>query len=94
MDTELTISKAVKEVLNFQENKTRFEQKQDFLKQIEKMFNETDLFDSEKSLKAFYVFLEKLENGSLQIRKTAKPNHAKLYLFYYKDELSQNGEHP
>ena len=32
-------------------------------------------------------FLELLENGRLQIRKTLEPNHAKLYLFQVKEEL-------
>lgn len=32
-------------------------------------------------------FLELLQNGKLEIKKTLEPNHAKLYLFQVKDEL-------
>lgn len=32
-------------------------------------------------------FLELLQGGRLQIKKTLEPNHAKLYLFQVKDEL-------
>jgi len=33
-------------------------------------------------------FLDLLENGRLQIKKTLEPNHAKLYFFKVKDELA------
>jgi len=38
--------------------------------------------------------MQKLENGSLQIQKTFKPNHAKLYLFKNKSEHNQGGLFP
>ena len=56
--------------------------------------------NNEMDTEAFFnqvgFFLEMLENGRLQIRKTEDPNHAKLYLFKYNkifnDVLGKAGE--
>jgi superfamily II DNA/RNA helicase len=45
--------------------------------------------DTEEFYNQVGFFLEMLENGRLQIRKTDEPNHAKLYLFRYKKELGE-----
>jgi superfamily II DNA or RNA helicase len=37
------------------------------------------------------LFFEKIDNGSLQIRKTREPNHAKMYIFEYR-EKKRKGE--
>ncbi len=50
--------------------------------------NATDLFDSPERERAFHFFLEKIRNGSLEVRKTAEPNHAKLYLFGYEPKTA------
>ncbi|KAF0127737.1 MAG: helicase domain protein [Elusimicrobia bacterium] len=59
-----------------------------------KLYNETDFFDSGESQEAFRTFLEKIKTGSLEIRKTLEPNHAKLYIFENKPEFSQKGDFP
>ena len=59
-----------------------------------KLYNETDFFDSEENQEAFRVFLEKIKAGSLEIKKTLEPNHAKLYIFENSPEFSQKGEYP
>ncbi|MBW6533940.1 MAG: hypothetical protein K0B11_02945 [Mariniphaga sp.] len=55
-----------------------------------------DSMDTEEFYNQVGFFLEMLENGRLQIRKTEDPNHAKLYLFKYnttQQEFSdRNGE--
>jgi len=56
--------------------------------------NETDHFDTEAGEAAFKFFLEKIRIGSLEIRKTIEPNHAKLYLFSHLDTHSQGGQFP
>ena len=56
--------------------------------------NGTDHFDTEAGEAAFRFFLEKIRDGSLEIRKTIEPNHAKLYLFAHLDSHSQNGHFP
>lgn len=52
----------------------------DYYKRLVKLFN-TDLMDSEEKVEAFKLFCKKIENGTLEIRKTREPNHSKLYLF-------------
>lgn len=56
--------------------------------------NETDYFDEPAKEKAFAFFLGKIRDGSLEIRKTLEPNHAKLYLFEQAPEHSQGGNYP
>lgn len=95
MDIEKDLSNNIKEFFVLQElNKSRLEIKQDFYKSFVELFNETDFFDSKHKLHAFELFLKKIENGTLMIRKTSKPNHAKMYLFKHKAESSHGGEHP
>ena len=58
------------------------------------IFNETDFFDSPSQQEAFKLFLEKINNGTLEIRKTASSNHAKLYIFENSPQHNQGGEFP
>jgi len=58
------------------------------------LWNDTSYFDSAEKQEAFKLFLEKIKNGTLEIRKTKKPNHSKLYLFENKEEFNQRGEFP
>ena len=52
-----------------------------YYEKLVKLFNNTNFFDSIEQQEAFKIFYEKIKNGSLEIRKTAEPNHAKMYLF-------------
>lgn len=52
---------------------------------------QTDEFDDEKHVHSFKLFLEKLKNGTLEVRKTLKPNHAKVYIFTTRTEDDQAG---
>lgn len=58
------------------------------------LFNDTDFFDSVDKQEAFRLFLNKIQNGTLEIKKTLHPNHAKLYIFENKKGFSQNGVFP
>ena len=75
-------------------NNTRAEIRQNYYDSLVELFNETDYFDSQQQENAFKVFYEKIKNGSLQIRKTKEPNHAKMYLFENREELSECGTYP
>lgn len=75
-------------------NHSRGEVRLRFNKNLVEIFNDTDFFDSEQKQEAFRIFIEKIKNGTLEIRKTLRPNHSKLYLFENKDEFSQGGEFP
>lgn len=95
LDAEKDLFNKIKEFEIIDEtNHSRGEIRLNFYKNFVAIFNDTDFFDSEQKQKAFRIFLEKIKNGTLEIRKTLKPNHAKLYLFENKDEFSQGGEFP
>lgn len=59
-----------------------------------RIFNDTDFFDSEDKILSFKIYLGKIRAGSLEIRKTKDPNHAKLYLFEKLPEHNEGGEYP
>lgn len=65
-----------------------------YYKSLVTLFNETDYFDSEEKQEAFKIFLSKIQDGTLEIKRTSHPNHAKLYIFENKPEFSQGGEFP
>jgi len=48
--------------------------------------NDSDIFDDEKTNELYEIFLEKINNGTLEIRKTKEKNHAKFYLLNNKDK--------
>lgn len=68
--------------------------KQNYIDALIGFMNDSDTFDSKEAEKAFEIFVEKLLNGTLEIRKTLADQHGKFYLLYNKPELSQNGDYP
>lgn len=58
------------------------------------MFENTDYFDKKVMQEAFLLFVKKLRDGTLEIRKTVEPNHAKLYIFELADEHNEGGGYP
>lgn len=75
-------------------NLSRAEVKQNYYASLVDLYNETDYFDSREKEEAFKVFYEKIKDGTLQIRKTKDPNHAKMYLFENKEDLNECGTYP
>lgn len=65
-----------------------------YMKSLVGVVNDSDIFDSEDSVDAYDIYREKIENGTLEIRKTIVDNHAKLYLVHNKPEDSQKGDFP
>lgn len=61
---------------------------------IVNLFSNTDYFESKKKQEAFKIYFEKIKNGTLEIRKTKEPSHAKMYIFTYNDLNRENGETP
>ena len=78
----------------YKQTSSREEQRQAFYQQLVALFNETEYFENEAQAEAFKVYYNKLKEGSLIIKKTKEPCHAKLYIFDYKDELTEGGETP
>jgi len=95
MAVEKDIFNKVKQYEILAENSnSRGETKENFYNSFVEIFNETDFFDSESKIEAFKVFLGKIQDGSLEIKKTIHPNHAKLYLFENSEEHDQGGTFP
>lgn len=63
---------------------TRSSARENYLENFSRIFNDTDYFDNEDSKKAFELFLEKIKDGSLQIKKTVESNHSKFYILHRK----------
>ena len=53
---------------------------EEFLEEIKKSLNH-NFFDNKETVKQFKFFIELIKKDRLIIRKTIKPNHAKLYIF-------------
>lgn len=95
LEVERNIINGIKEVENFTtSNKSRGQLREDFYKGFVDIYNNTDFFDSEEQIEKFRLFLEKIENGTLEVKKTSDPNHAKLYLFQNREEESVCGTFP
>lgn len=68
--------------------------KMNYMDALVSFVNDSDIFDNNKTNKIFDLYIEKIKNGTLEIRKTVKDNHSKFYLLHNKKELSQNGDFP
>ncbi len=63
-----------------------------YFRNIKDSINNSDLFDNQEFQKSYRLFLHKLEDGTLEVRKTRDPNHAKMYLFYIPPENGSSGQ--
>lgn len=68
--------------------------REDFYKSLVNLFNQTGYFESDAEAEAFNIYFQKIKDGTLEIRKTLDPCHAKMYIFAYKDEYAEDGETP
>ncbi len=78
------------ENINYSRGKIR----ENYNRSLVELFNDSDFFDSENKQKAFATFLNKIKNGTLEIKKTLHPNHAKLYLFEKSKSNNEGGQYP
>lgn len=65
-----------------------------YLEALVGFINDSDVLDDSATAAVFDLFVEKIANGSLEIRKTIKPDHAKYYLVRNRPDQSQNGDFP
>jgi len=56
--------------------------------------NDSDVFDSDKANELYELYLEKIKDGSLELRKTLRDYHGKFYLVHNKKEATQGGDFP
>jgi superfamily II DNA or RNA helicase len=96
MDIERKMLGAVRQYIEIEQksNPSRQSQKESFYNDFVSIFNESDFFDTRERIRAFEIYLEKLKDGTLEIRKTKNPHHAKLYLFEKLPEYNEGGEYP
>ena len=95
LDIDTRITRYIREVdtlANYK--KTRGQLKDDYYNHFVRLFNETDFLDSQPKLESFRLFYDKIKSGTLEIRKTEEPCHAKMYIFDYHEEISEEGEDP
>jgi superfamily II DNA or RNA helicase len=73
---------------------SRQEIRNEFNESLTYLFNKSDYFESSKRAEAFKIYYHKIKDGSLEIRKTLEPCHAKMYIFEYREEFAEDGETP
>ncbi|MBO5635787.1 MAG: helicase [Bacteroidales bacterium] len=95
LDIERSLANGIREIDDYtQRTKTRVQTRDEYYQGLVDIFNNTDFFDTERQIEAFKLFCDKIANGTLEIRKTLDPNHAKLYLFEYKPEHQSITQQP
>ncbi|GHV05610.1 ATP-dependent helicase [Spirochaetia bacterium] len=65
-----------------------------YYESLKKIISKADSLDTQKHEQAFLFFIEKVRNGTLEVRKTKNPNHAKMYVFTSDEEHSMGGHEP
>ena len=76
----------------FTEQSNQSKRRTHWYKSIEKIIANSKDFDNQESLEAFRLFVKKIQNGTLEVRQTNTPCHAKMYIFQNDPDHNQNGE--
>lgn len=86
MDAEVDVNNCIYEYTTILGNKKNLDSKvivrNKYFENLKKIINKADILDSKNFEDSYRIFINKLENGTLEVRKTKEPNHAKMYLFY------------
>ncbi len=94
LEVDVQVANRIKEVDRFLKiNQSRGQIKEDYYTSFVKLFNDTDYFDSDSKVESFKLFHSKILNGTLELRKTEDPCHAKMYLFEYNETISEGSSH-
>jgi len=97
LEVEKQLGSAIREIERIEDGNTRVSNKQikdDFMESFVNLINNTDFCDTSEKREAFHLFLSKIKNGTLKIKKTKEPNHAKLYIFENLEEDTIKGTFP
>jgi len=73
---------------------SQLQMRQNYLDALVGFVNDSDTFDNSDNELGFEMFISKLADGSLQIRKTIHDYHGKFYVIHNKKELSHRGDFP
>lgn len=95
-DIEVDMLNRLKEIeyLSSRPTLSRAAIRDQYYQAITASINDTELLDSQSRQASFAVFVHKILDGSLQIRKTIEPNHAKLYLFKNSSIYAEHTHNP
>jgi len=69
--------------------KSRTALKLNYIDSFVGFMNDSDIFDSNKSNELYELYIKKINNGTLEIRKTINDYHGKLYLIHNKKEVQE-----
>jgi len=73
---------------------SHLQMRQNYLDALIGLVNDSDTFDNPENESVFEMFLSKIKNGSLEIRKTIEDYHGKLYILKNAKKFSANGDFP
>ncbi len=68
--------------------------KQNYIDALIGLVNDSETFDSESSTQIFEMFVAKILDGTLIIRKTKEDFHGKFYLLKNSEKSNQGGDYP
>ena len=68
--------------------------RQNYLDALVGFVNDSDTFDNPESESSFEMFISKIMDGSLEIRKTLEDYHGKFYVIKNAKQHSANGDFP
>ena len=99
MEADVTVNNAIRVWTEQDPNSTNFVQSIEktqiqYQDNTIKVLNKANEIDTKEGEESFRFFIEKLENGTLEVRKTKEPAHAKMYVFINSDDHNENGEYP
>ncbi|MCL2028681.1 MAG: SNF2-related protein [Bacteroidales bacterium] len=66
--------------------------RKEFMESLTEIINTTDLLETDKTEETFNIYYKKIKDGTLEIRKTKDPHHAKMYIFSFKESETENGD--
>jgi len=94
MEKELLNKTAQQDYIQQNRTSSRQQIRANFNDSLVNIFNQSDYFEGDEKEEAFKIYYEKIKNGTLEIRKTFEPCHAKMYIFSYGEEYNEGGELP
>lgn len=81
--------------LNYQNlaHKPKTKIRSEYYKSLVSTFSDINEVDNGETEEAWNIFKAKIQDGTLQIRKSQEPDHSKVYVFENSKEHNQNGEY-
>jgi superfamily II DNA or RNA helicase len=70
-------------------NLSKKEKTFNYLKTLATKIDKDEILDKPEERDAYFIFKQKLQNGSLEIRQTKDPSHSKEYLFEFKKDIAK-----